>query len=429
MARYEITADRYVVMTSDSNIKNKITFVNGRARYQKWVEEDLVNTEDNIPSNPESTARVAGGFGGFKNIFGYMLDMKRGENYYQVGSTIIRFKTPIDFVKARAVVTHSGDYYEETAKTSYYKLNPLAEGISWSKVGSPNFGNVTGLIIEGKMTYAGANPPLQNRTPVMPIWDSSLAPQGPSTLSYDWSSVPSKNEVTEIPRADVGYFGGGGDPMWFWDGTRFINRLSGSFGKTSESDFGPSDEFFGYNKLNYNDQVVDWNNPGNNWNPNAIKVDYIIRVESRSYQTAGDLTHASKNSFARRWKSRVHTITLYADNLRYDEAPFSRGVDRNYSYEYQDSIFMDVNAYVGSNTQNKATDVNSQKILDAYSKGKQVVQFDFKVIDKFLEIGDLVTLKNKYGEDVAKGVTFQVVSARKVCKSTFSQEIIAISTA
>lgn len=438
MAEFEIVADRYVILKTDNNLKNKIQFVSGTARYQKWVEEDLVNQEEAIKSTPESTPRIAGGYADHKNAFGQVLHAVRGENYYMRNSVIIRFRTPIDFVKAKAVVSHNARYYEYSGDEMDRRITALVtEGAFDTSWGSTGVGKVFAVPYDGVITYGGAEAWADLRTPRMPIWDSSLPAQDMPIMSWNWEEASYKNDTSDVPRAPVGYSMSGGeasvDNSFLWDNDRFINRITDmSFGRTSEDMDGPSDEFFGYNKVDYNDAIVDWNNPGDNWNPNAVRIDYIIRVESRQYyKNGGFLFGWGMEAWARRYVSTNHTLTLYADNLRYEDAPFNYGTNKDYSYEYQNSEVFDVDTYVG-NPENKATKVNADFIINQYQNGKQVIDMEWKVDKDFLNIGDVIRVKNKYGwyvggtnEDGTAKKSFRVVHVEDTSNSTYSQRILA----
>ena len=430
---FDITPEKYTYLTLDKTYKNKITKVSGKALWQKWVEQDLIGQVEDIPSSPESSPRIAGGWGTPRQtIFDYILYVGRGENYYQVGSKIISFKTPIDFITVRAEVSHKAKLYRQSGNSVYNKYKSQSPKQSSSNVasGSPAMGAVFASGNKGgSWSYAPASGGNANwRTPVMPIWDSSLKPRGPAILTFDWSSGNTTSNAVDIPRANIGYNDLSDTIKMMWDNTRFVNRLSGSFGKTSEQEFGPSDEFFGYNKVDRSGNVVDWNNPGSNWDPYSVKIDYIIRVGTRQYYNKGTLVNYDKESWATRYVSTSHTLSVFSTRLNQEEVPFEKGLSPDYPYQYQDSIFMDIDAtrhVIGGDQ--SIIDYNTTKIISNFRHGRRICEFEFKVIDRFIKIGDFCRIYDKFGNRVDNDL-YIVISARKKCKSTYTQIITCMST-
>lgn len=416
MQYWKITPENYTLLKSDINLKTKVQQVSGKAYSQKWVEENQIGVGQHIKPVIEANPRIASGYATKGDIAGRLSVFSRGENYYYQGSIILRFENPIDFNKARAQAVKTVEHYVKPPNgrelLNWYNDKTVEE-----------LGRVIVQLYKGNYLYTP-------QSPVMPIPAQDAPPMPTARLNLDFSdAVKSGETLDEVPRkifgSTVSKASGSYGYGQFYDENRMINRISGSFGRTSEEYAGPGDEFFGFNKVDYNDNVIPWTSSGDNWNPNAIKVDYIVRVESRYFGI--DYNPFGSSAYAERWVCSEFDIQVYATSLLYDEIPFVVGSGSDSPYSYQDSSLMDAKAtYYGG----MAYQRNSQSIIDAYGSGKRIVQFEFKVYSEFIQVGDLVSVQNKYGKWIGgeeePPMKFRVISARKYCSSTFNQEIIAI---
>lgn len=136
---------------------------------------------------------------------------------------------------------------------------------------------------------------------------------------------------------------------------------------------------------------------------------------------------------AERWVATQFTASIGGLGFQDSREEYSRG-NSTHVFKEPDSAFLRKDSKANGTL---LTDMKLQELLDeGFGDGALVVEFDYKVLDAFLNIGDIVFVKDRTGRyiggtlaDGSPRIMFRVVKVEDVSKATFSQTVTAIQTA
>ena len=136
---------------------------------------------------------------------------------------------------------------------------------------------------------------------------------------------------------------------------------------------------------------------------------------------------------AERWLATQFVASLGGLGFQDSREEYSRG-NSTHVFKEPDSAFLRKDSKANGTL---LTDMKLQELLDeGFGDGALVVEFDYKVLDAFLNIGDIVFVKDRTGRyiggtlaDGSPRIMFRVVKVEDISKATFSQTVTAIQTA
>ena len=377
-----VDAATYVRAKTIRDLANKIDGISGYVYTGEWIDGQVATTGEQPLS--ESS------FVMFASITSHQRgsgannpkDNYRNESYYVSLDHSFTFDYPVDPRTIQAKVTVTGTYYSSDKS---YALHPYRN--VW--LGDKNSWNPTA---------------------------SNWAPEEPAQ-PYDWSGAD-ESPIT-------------------YDGTNYdqpMKALAGYRGIVSSSPLSYGTvvgEVTGYVGLSDRNMKVEVSK-----DMLSARVTGKIIVDQRRYSRE-DMLIAKLIPWtyydAKRWLGKTYTLSLGGLGFQDSREEYSRG-STTHVFKEPDSAFLRKDSKANGTL---LTDMKLQELLDeGFGDGALVVEFDYKVLDQFLNIGDIVFVKDRTGRyiggtlaDGSPRIMFRIVKVEDISKATFSQTVTAIQTA